>query len=47
MNQIEVKVHTNGKVTPKEATKKSFDNLAAEFTALKEEFLAKVKEHKG
>mmetsp|Transcript_19409 Transcript_19409/g.21706 ORF Transcript_19409/g.21706 Transcript_19409/m.21706 type:complete len:117 (+) Transcript_19409:3-353(+) len=46
-NKIEVKVHTNGKVTPKEAVKRGCDSLATEFTQMRDAFLMQVKAQKG
>ena len=46
-NKLELKVHTNGKINPKEAAKQGCDNLAVEFTNLKEEFQNKVKQFRG
>ncbi|CAI2383533.1 unnamed protein product [Moneuplotes crassus] len=46
-NKIELKVHTNGKISPKEAAKQACDNLCTEFIKMKEAFLMQVKEFKG
>ena len=46
-NKIEMKVHTNGRIDPKTAVKNACDQLASEYSSLKEEFDNKIKQFKG